>query len=318
LLWLGLLAGYLAGLSAALLFLPRGALAPYFEPLAWATGALSALGVITLLHAYRRRGKTGEPERDRGAVADRAAAGGPLALRRDMPEPLGADELRQAVYHGRVGAWMQPVAGLSPRRVALYRAVPRLCDRDGELLAPDAWRPLAARLGLLGVIDRIVVVRCAQIIKRTRKQGGEVCLLCELAAGGLGEHGLIDLLDELVTTHPELGSRLVLEVSRARLDRPTEKAGTRLRQLGIGLCLERVGTGGLDPVEIASRGFGFVRIASPGPPAGPDMEVVQQALDAAGMELILARAGSEPVSDELLEHRLLLEQPFASDRSSAA
>jgi cyclic-di-GMP phosphodiesterase, flagellum assembly factor TipF len=318
LLWLALLLGYLAGLGVAFLFLPRGALEPFYGPLAWAAAAISALGVITLLHAYRRRGKTGEPEPDRGAAADRAAAGGPLALRQDMPEPLGADLLRRAVYHGRVGAWMRPVAGLSPRRVALYRAEPRLCDHDGAFLAPDVWRPPAARLGLLGLIDRILVVRCAQIIRRIREQGGEVGLLCDLAAGRLGDPGLIDMLDELVTVHPDLGSRLVLEVGRAKLDRPADKAVARLRRIGIRLCLGRVGVRGLDAVELASRGFGFVRIAPPGSAGGPDTELVQQVLGAAGIELMVDRVGSEPVPDELLERRLLSEQPFTSNRSSAA
>jgi hypothetical protein len=61
-----------------------------------------------------------------------------------------------------------------------------------------------------------------------------------------------------------------------------------------------------------------VRIASPGPAAAADAEPAQQALDAAGIELVVDRAGGEPVPDELLERRLLLEQPFAFNRSSAA
>jgi hypothetical protein len=110
----------------------------------------------------------------------------------------------------------------------------------------------------------------------------------------------------------------VLEVGRARLDPPSGKAVARLRRLGIGLCLTRIGTGALDPIELASRGFGFVRILSAGPAAGADMEPAQQAMGAAGIELVADRAGGEPVPDELLERRLLLEQPFAPHRSSAA
>jgi EAL domain len=307
LLWLALLLGYLAGLCAAFLLLPRSALEPFYAPLAWAAAAISALGVVGLLYAYHRR--------DKGEMA---AMGPPLAVRRDMPEPLGADTLRQSVYHGRIDALMQPLARLSPHRVALYRAVPRLLDDDGAPLATHAWRPLAARLGLIGLIDRIVLLRCARTIRQITAQGGEVCLLCDVAAGGLGEHDLVDLLDELVTTHPELGSRMVLEVGRARLDRPAGKAAARLRRLGIGLCLTRIGTGALDPAELASRGFGFVRVASPGPAAGPDTEPAQQVLAAAGLELVVDRAGGAPVPDELLERRLLLDQPFAPNRSSAA
>jgi hypothetical protein len=308
LLWLALLLGYLAGLGAAFLLLPRSTLEPFYAPLAWAAAAISALGVIGLLYAWHRRGKAGGPQREDA----------PLAVRRDMPEPLDAEVLRQAVYHGRIDALMQPLARPSEHPVPLYRAVPRLRDGDHALLPPDAWRPLAGRLDLLWLIDRVVLLRCARTIRQITAQNGEVCLLCEVAAGGLGDHGLVDLLDELVTTHPELGSRLVLEVGRARLDPPAEKAAARLRRLGIGLCLGRIGTGGLDAAGLAARGFGFVRIASPGPADGPNAEPAQQALDAAGIELVVDRGGTEPVPDELLERRLLLDRPFALDRSSAA
>ena len=302
-LWLALLLGYIAGMAAAFLLLPQSTLEPLYAPLAWAAAAISSLGAIGLVYAWHLRGKAGGSQRD-----------APLAVRRDMPRLLDTEVLRQAVYHGRMDALMQPVARPSEHPVPVYRAVPRARDGDDALLPPDAWRPLAARLDLSWLIDRIVLLRCARTIRQITAEGGEVCLLCEVEAGGLGEHGLIDLLDELVTTHPELGSRLVVEVGRARLDPPAEKAAARLRRLGIGLCLARIGTGGLDAAGLAAMGFGFVRIAS----TGPDMEPAQRALDTAGIELVVDRAGGEPVADELLGRRLLLDRPFAMRRSSAA
>jgi hypothetical protein len=303
LLWLALLLGYIAGMAAAFLLLPQSTLEPLYAPLAWAAAAISSLGAIGLVYAWHLRGKADGSQRD-----------APLAVRRDMPRLLDAEVLRLAVYHGRIDALMQPVARPPEHPVPAYRAVPRARDGDDALLPPDAWRPLAARLDLSWLIDRIVLLRCARTIRQITADGGEVCLLCEVGTGGLGEHGLIDLLDELVTTHPELGSRLVLEVGRARLDPPAEKAAARLRRLGIGLCLARIGTGGLDVAGLAAMGFGFVRIASPGPAAEP----ARKTLDAVGFELLVDRVDKKPVPDELLGSRLLLDRPFASNRSSAA
>ena len=109
-----------------------------------------------------------------GALADAIAIAGSVRDPRLFVEPLSqtmvdarrahrdkADQVRDAIEHARLELHAQPLddadeGGSAPFE---YEILTRLRDRDGNLIAPAEFLPLAAQSGLAGALDRAVLRR---------------------------------------------------------------------------------------------------------------------------------------------------------------
>jgi cyclic-di-GMP phosphodiesterase, flagellum assembly factor TipF len=348
LLGLALFLGYAAGIGAALLFLPRPVVEPHFAILAAVGLALAAgLGGIGLL-ARRRDVPPGEPDETAspaehlvGAAGARssseasalgaAPAGlGPrqqeISLAR-TPSGLETHELRQALQEGRVDLFVHPLVCVPPQLFAPHRALARLRCRDGRHLEPGSYLPTAAGCGLLGLIDQIFILRAVHAIRRAAAESHEVRLFCALTPASLGNPGVLAEIADFLAGQAELAERLVVEIDRIRLSRPSDQALARLRRLGLRLSLRRFMPSGLDARLLARRGISFVRLERPADRMRQDrarleaeISTLRRSLDDAGITLVLDQPGERPRLVELADHPVALTQGngFGGTRSSAA
>lgn len=336
LLGLALFLGYAAGIGAALLFLPRPVVEPHFAVLALVGLALAAaLGGIAL-HARRR----GVPPGDRDTAASPAEHSGEASGARSSsevsalgaapagpPSALGAHELRQALQEGRVDLFVHPLVCVPPQLFAPYRALARLRGRDGRHLEPGSYLPTAAACGLLGLIDQIFILRAVHAIRRAAAESHEVRLFCALTPASLGNPGVLAEIADFLAEQAELAERLVVEIDRVRLSRPSDQALARLRRLGLRLSLRRFMPNGLDARLLARRGISFVRLEQPRDPLRHDrarleaeISTLRRSLDDAGITLVLDQPDERPRLVELSDHPVPLTQGngFGGTRSSAA
>lgn len=347
LLWLALFLGYLAGAGAAVLFLPRPVVEPHHATAALVgVGLALGLGVVAFL-TYRRRTRLGragaapgEVRAQAGADAAPAPQGTDAAAPVHEAAPIGRDqlvsptpprltpsELRHALQEGRVDLFVQALACVPPQLFAPYRALARLRGTDGQPLEPQAYLPTAAGCGRLGLIDQIYIVRAAHAIRRAAAEGHEVRLFCALTPASLGDPEVLAEIAEFLAERPELAERLVVEVDRVRLNRPSDQALARLRRLGLRLCLRRFMPSGLDTRLLIRRGISFVRLEQPPDAIRRDragfeeqLATLRRSLDDAGITLALDHADGTPVKVELPDHPIGLGATRSSDgaRSSAA
>jgi EAL domain-containing protein (putative c-di-GMP-specific phosphodiesterase class I) len=337
--WLALLLGYLAGVSGAILVLPAPLLQPMYGPLAVTTALV--VGVAGFLWRSRHRQRRAEalepgtttpddPARDDQATTH-ASAAGPLwrrvaanarrALRSDRPEGswpllvrleppgvLGPSELRLALDEGRLDALLQPLTNLAVPEAAVQHAVARLRTAEGTPLPPARYRSTAARCGLLGLIDRLLIRECAGALRRAASEGRELSVVCEIATESLNDSGFVGELSHLVVEAPRLARRLVLALDRTRLDQLAKRTLGRFRTLGGRVCLKRIGPPPPDVAALAEQGFDLVmlearRFTQP-PAAGQEVEPalleIQRRLAAAGLELLVARSEPEPPARAIL------------------
>jgi hypothetical protein len=318
LLWLALLLGFLTGVAAAALLLRSRLIETLYGPLslttvvvAGAVGALRRLRRLSLGADARGAAPPHQPSRgggDRphlpgpGAPApeahDRARdERWPLMVRLEAPGVIGPGELRQSLYQGRVDLRLQPVVSLAQPQAALYRALPRLRTVDDRPLEPGSWHGTAARAGLLGTIDRLLLLRCVDAL-RTARVGRESTVLCAIAAASLTDPGFIAELEQQLGDDRALAESLVLALDHALRDGPSVVAATGLRARGVRFCLRRLGPPRLDPPALRAAGFAFVLLEAERfalAPAGaldPALRALQTVLGADGPCLLVPRAGA--------------------------
>jgi hypothetical protein len=154
-----------------------------------------------------------------------------------------------------------------------------------------------------------------------------VRLFCALTPASLGNPDVLAEIADFLAEHAELAERLVVEVDRVRLSRPSDQALARLRRLGLRLSLRRFMPEGVDARLLARRGISFVRLEQPRGPARPDRAAreseilaLRRSLDDAGITLVLDQTDQRPRLVQLSDHPTAPAQTgrFAGARSSAA
>jgi hypothetical protein len=322
--WLALLLGYLMGAGGAMVLLPPEVIGPLHGALALTTVVVVVCVVFMLARHYRRIDRSlvtlpptdpwspGGGRRVAGAapVSRRrestealrparrwetteagCAVQWPVATRAGLPATLAADEVRQALLEERVRIAIRPLEATPSRQIAFHHAAARLCDVGGRPFTPERYRPTLARCGLLGVMDRTVVVHAARVLSRA-VGGAELLLVCGLEAGSLSEAALAAQLEQLADDMPQLLRHMVLELHRQQLDRPSVRLMERLHDFGMGFCLHRLSLRGFRPETLVERGFDYVRIAHGD--QGRDATDSVDAVAAAGLTVL--RSGDEPAS----------------------
>jgi hypothetical protein len=331
--WLALLLGYLTGVAAAVLLLPAPLIEPLYGPLVLTTVVvLAAFGALMQLRRMRRRARRTAatprhepPPGDHSLVANRQVSAGesaengsadpdrefddhwPLVLRFEPPGVIGPSELRQILYEGRVGARLGRLTDPAAPEAALYHALPHLRAADGSQLEPARYRTTAGRCGLLGVVDRLLLLRCAEMLRATRAEGREALVLCAVAAASLTDPAFVAEIEQQLSDHPALPDDLVLALDHAVHDAPSVAAFGRLRERGLRFCLRRVGPPPTDAAaELANSGFHFVlleggrfAIGSGGAPGEPALLELQQAFGTAGIKLLAVDGGADRATIDL-------------------
>jgi hypothetical protein len=305
--WLALLLGYLSGVTAAVLFVPGSLIEPLYGPLMLTTVVvLAAFGVLLRLRRLRRRADSPAAESDPRDRAGRSDERWPMVVRLEPPGAIGPSELRQILYAGRVDARLRPLASLAHPHAALYHALPRLRAPDDSCLEPARYLSTAARCGLLGVIDRLLLLRCVGMLRATRKDGREAVVMCTIAAESLTDAGFAAEVEQQLSEDPKLTESLVLALDHTVWDVPSVAALARFRRLGVRFCLRRIGPPPVDAAELGRSGFDFVLLEAGRFAVGPEALQVEPALlelqrvfGSAGPMLLVGRVGFDQATIEL-------------------
>lgn len=326
LLWLALLLGYLTGVAAAVLLLPSRLIEPLYGPLALTTVVVIAAFVALLrLRRVSQAGDSGSaaaphhpgarhlrapvdeadevdagelPPEDREPAEDERW---PLMVRLEAPGVIGPSELRHTLYQGLVDLRLRPIASLAQPQAALYYALPRLRSVDGQPLEPASYRTTAARAGLLGTIDRLLLLRCVDMLRAARAEHA-VTVLCGIAAASLNDPGFIAELEQQLSDDPSLAASLVLTLDQMLCDRPSVVAASGLRARGVRFCLRRLGPPQLDPAALRTAGFAFVLLAAErfalAPEGAPDPALLelQKVLGQNDPQLLVGRAAASTIT----------------------
>ena len=137
----------------------------------------------------------------------------------------------------------QPMVAMQRRTGERFEAVLRLRARDGEMIPPFDFLPVAAQFGLMPSIDRWVLTRALDDIKTYRTHRPALSLMVRQTMATLAADDWIDWVREGIASRDLIQHRpmLMFEVAdvAANLDL-AKKRFDELQRLRIDLCLNQM------------------------------------------------------------------------------
>ncbi|MCW2622242.1 MAG: hypothetical protein JWL64_1844 [Frankiales bacterium] len=218
-------------------------------PIHLATAAEQVKASIGVTHAV--------PGESAGVVLARAdlAMNAGKARRRNAPAPVGepgrdrlTDLVATAVQEDRLHLLHQPVVDLATGAIVGVEALVRMHDRNGNLVLPDAFIPVAEAGGAIyGIGEWVLRTACRQAAQwRSHLPGREFSIGVNLSPRQLDDPGLLDAIDAALADSDIEPSALVLELTERLLtaDSPHVRATLiAIRSRGVHLATDDFGTG---------------------------------------------------------------------------
>ena len=237
-----------------------------------------------------------------------------------VKSPPDVVAIRDALDGNRIDLYLQPIVSLPQRKVRYYEALSRMRTEEGEVLSAEEFIGVAEGTALMPAIDRLVVRRCVQIARRLLSKNREIGLFCNLSAATFADApSRSDFLD-LMDANRALVPSLILEFTLAAVRRmgPLEQeALAALSQRGFRFSVDNVTDFRLDPGDLASRGFRFVKVPAalllkrgPAPLAGIAPADLSDLLGRFGIDLVADRIELEASVVDLIDADVRYGQGF--------
>jgi cyclic-di-GMP phosphodiesterase TipF (flagellum assembly factor) len=171
--------------------------------------------------------------------------------------------IRNAIEANRIDLHLQPIVTLPQRKVRFYEAMSRLRTQNGDVVLAAEFISQAEAGGLMPKIDNLVVFRCVQVLRRLLLKNREVGVFCNLSVATLTDAVVFPQLLEFLDANRAIAPSLVLEFTQSGLRGagPIETESlAALRSCGYHFSMDNVTDLRLEPRELASRGFRFVKL----------------------------------------------------------
>ncbi|MFV1972470.1 MAG: EAL domain-containing protein [Thiohalobacterales bacterium] len=151
-----------------------------------------------------------------------------------------AEHLQCAIDKNLFRLVYQPIASLHGNGVEKYEALLRLHDRDGGIVPPARFMPVAEHNDLMHSIDRWVIESAMGML---RERGNGTCLFVKVSSGSILTAEFTAWLDRHFEEYGQPGNRLVFEISDANIRAGLKQSAcfaNHVKQLGCGVALEHV------------------------------------------------------------------------------
>jgi|tagenome__1003787_1003787.scaffolds.fasta_scaffold20984561_5 cyclic-di-GMP phosphodiesterase TipF (flagellum assembly factor) len=228
--------------------------------------------------------------------------------------------VRDAIDAGRVDLYLQPIVTLPQRKVRFYEAFTRLRTNDGVTLQPADFLEAAEAGGLMPRIDKLLLFRSVQVVRRLQLKNREIGLFCNIAMSTLNDKELFPEILTFMDANRALASSLMLELRQSTLRAmgPLETESlAALRELGFRFSMDQVTDLRMDPRDLGERGIRYVKIAASfllgdAASAGSDIHAadLSDLLGRFGISLIAERIEGEAQVVDLLEYDVRFGQGF--------
>jgi cyclic-di-GMP phosphodiesterase TipF (flagellum assembly factor) len=228
--------------------------------------------------------------------------------------------VREALDAGRVDLYLQPIVTLPQRKVRYYEAFTRLRGADGAVLTPTEFIDAAEAGGLMPRIDKLLLLRSVQVVRRLQLKNREIGLFCNVAAATLNDPELFPEILQFLDANRALAPSLMLEFKQSTLHAmgPLETESlAALRDQGFRFCMDQVTDLRMEPRDLGERGIRYVKVQSTflldeAHSAGSDIHAadLSDLLGRFGISLIAERIEAENQVVDLLEYDVRFGQGF--------
>lgn len=169
-----------------------------------------------------------------------------------------AEELISALNSRRLTLVYQPVVDAASGETCWYEALARIVE-DDQLRSVSAHIEAAEKLGLVHLLDR----RVLDLVVAGLHEEPSARLAINVSAETTGDDEWRDRLTEVLQTHPEIGARLIVEITETSA--PGEMAEAKsfvgvLRRYGVRVAIDDFGAGQTSFRALRALGVDLVKI----------------------------------------------------------
>ncbi|WP_231483442.1 MULTISPECIES: EAL domain-containing protein [unclassified Alcanivorax] len=158
-------------------------------------------------------------------------------------------QVRQALEQAKFSLRYQPLVCLEDQSDHTFEVFVNLPQKQGDDMEATEFMPVAAEQGLVGKIDRWVVLNAMRAASAFSEP---VNLVLNLNGASLADATLVDWLAKAMRAAKMDGSRVTFQFSEADAATYLKQAGAfaeKVKTLGCGISISRFG-GGLDPFKL--------------------------------------------------------------------
>jgi len=155
------------------------------------------------------------------------------------------DTIKNAIEKDGFILFYQPIVSLQGQEGEFYEVLLRMQGPKGEIL-PGQFLPIAARYGMLPMIDRWVIQHVLKILQERIKQGRVTTFFIKLTPQVIDDGTLLPWLAQQLKNARVPGDRLVFEMPESKVVTHLKQAKffqKGLEQLRCGFALEQFGSG---------------------------------------------------------------------------
>ena len=238
--------------------------------------------------------------------------------------------LEKSVREDHVELYLQPIVRLPQRSQVFFECFSRIMDDKGNIIRPEQYLPVATSAGLAAAVDNLLLFKCVQLVRRTRRENPEIVFFCNIPKSTLTDIDFFTDFIDFMADNTNLTSSLVFEFSQeTTLDKDYEIQNglDRLSKLGFRLSLDQLHQLNVDLPKLASQGFKFIKIdahllheMARGDTPNLNMRALKGALDRVAMDLIVEKIENEEMLKDLLDLQIDFGQGylFGAPKSATA
>ncbi len=161
----------------------------------------------------------------------------------EQREEMGiANILGQAVKENRIKLAYQPIIDAKTGEVAHYEALLRLFGEDGKISSAGTLIPVAERMGMMPMIDKMVLEKVVTELRHDPK----VQLALNVSNLTTQDPGWLNLLKDSIDQTPEIGPRLIVEITETAVHRDLKHMAyfcAEVQSTGALIALDDFGSG---------------------------------------------------------------------------
>jgi len=227
--------------------------------------------------------------------------------------------IQAAINANRVDLFLQPIVTLPQRKVRYYEAMSRLTGEDGDVIPAAEFLEFAESGGLMPKLDKLLVFRCVQMVRRLLLKNRDIGLFCNISSVTLGGSEFPQLLD-FMEANRALASSLIFEFTQSafRAMGPLEHESlAALAERGFRFSLDNLTDLRIEPRGLAEHGFRFIKVPatlllSRANVAASDIHPadLSDLLGRFGIDLIAEKIESEGAVVDLLDYDVRFGQGF--------
>ena len=236
--------------------------------------------------------------------------------------------LEKAVREDHIELYLQPIVRLPQRSQVFFECFSRIMDDKSNIIRPEQYLPVATSAGLAAAVDNLLLFKCVQLVRRTRRDNPEIVFFCNISKSTLTDIDFFTDFIDFMADNTNLTSSLVFEFSQETiLDKNYEiQSGLgRLSNLGFRLSLDQLHQLNIDLPKLASQGFKFIKIdahllheMARGDAPNLNMRALKGALDRVAMDLIIEKIENEEMLKDLLDLQIDFGQGYLFGAPKAA